>query len=117
MSIIRKLFSGGNPLLPKASNSTDPNAWWLYVQCSKCDAPLAIRIDLRNDISIDYETNSRYLRKEIMDSTCFQLMYAEVHFDDSGKVTDQTIERGKFLTREEYQTARAAFEAKKGTNG
>lgn len=114
MSIFRKLFSGGNPLLPKASDSNDPNAWWLYVQCSKCGAPLAIRVDLRNDISIDYETNSRFLRKEMMDSTCFQLMYAEVHFDNNGKVIEQTIERGKFLDRAEYETVKAQWDAKKG---
>lgn len=114
MSFFRKLFSGGNPLLPKASDSSDPNAWWLYVQCGKCGAPLAIRIDLRNDISTDYETNGRYLRKEIMDSSCFQLMYAQVHFDGNGKVISQTIERGKFLDRAEYETVKEAWDAKKG---
>ncbi|MBI4670767.1 MAG: hypothetical protein HY741_03740 [Chloroflexi bacterium] len=113
MSFFRKLFSGGNPLLPKASDASDPNAWWLYVQCNKCGAPLAIRIDLRNDISTDYETGGRFLRKEIMDSTCFQLMYAEARFDGNGNVVEQTIERGKFLTRQDYEAAAAAFQAKK----
>ncbi len=113
MSFLRKIFSGGNPVLPKASNSDDPNAWWLYVQCVKCGAPLAIRVDLRNDISIDYETNSRYLRKEMMDSSCFQLMYAEVHFDGNGKVLEQSVERGKILTRAEYDEVKAAWDAKK----
>lgn len=116
MSFFRKMFSGGNPLLPKASDDRDPNAWWLYVQCGKCGAPLAIRIDLRNDISTDYETNGRYLRKEIMDSTCFQLMYAEVHFDSSGKVISQTVERGKFLDRAEFEAVKAGWNAKKGTD-
>lgn len=113
MSFFRKLFSGGNPLLPQASDNSDPNAWWLYVQCGKCGAPVAIRIDLRNDISTDYESNGRYLRKEIMDSSCFQLMYAEVQFDSNGKELSRTIERGKFLDRADYEAVKAAWDAKK----
>ena len=113
MSFWKKLFSGGNPLLPKGTDTSDPNAWWLYAQCGKCGAPLAIRIDLRNDISIDYETNGRYLRKEMMDSSCFQLMYAEVRFDGNGKVLEQNVERGKILTRAEYDEIKTAWDAKK----
>ncbi len=113
MSFLKKLFSGGNPSVPKASDAADPNALWLYVKCNKCGAPVAIRVDTRNDISIDYETGGRYLRKEIMDSTCFQLMYADVRFDGSGNIAEQSIERGTFLSRAEYDTARAEFEAKR----
>lgn len=113
MSFLNKLFGGGNPALPKASDSSDPNALWLYVQCGKCGAPVAVRVDTRNDISIDYETGGRFLRKEIMDSTCFQIMYADVRFDGNGKIIEQTVERGKFLTQAEYETARATFEAKR----
>ena len=115
MSFLSKLFSGGNPSLPKASDSSDPNALWLYVRCNKCGAPVAIRVDTRNDISIDYETGGRFLRKEIMDSTCFQLMYADVRFDGSGKIAEQSVERGKFLTRDEYETTRAEFDAKRNS--
>jgi hypothetical protein len=113
MSFLKKLFRGGNPSLPKSSDSADPNALWLYVQCGKCGAPLAIRVDTRNDISIDYETGGRYLRKEIMDSTCFQLMYADVRFDGNGNVVAKNIERGQFLKADEYEAARAAFDAKR----
>lgn len=114
MSFLKKLFSGGNPAMPKSSDSSDPNALWLYVQCGKCGAPVAIRVDTRNDISIDYETGGRHLRKEIMDSTCFQLMYADVRFDGNGKIVEQSVDRGKFLTRDEYETVKGDFQAKKG---
>jgi hypothetical protein len=113
MSFWKKLFSGGNPAVPKSSDDSDPNALWLYVECGKCGAPVAIRVDTRNDISIDYETGGRYLRKEIMDSTCFQLIYAEVRFDGAGNITSQSIEKGRFLDRDEYQEAHAAFEARR----
>ncbi len=113
MSFLKKLFGGGNPAMPKASDASDANALWLYVKCGKCGAPVAIRVDTRNDISVDYETGGRYLRKEIMDSACFQLMYADVRFDGSGKIAEQSIERGEFLTRAEFEHARAQFEATK----
>lgn len=106
MSFLNKLFGGGG----KGSDS-DANAMWLYVQCGKCGAPVAIRVDTRNDLSTDYETGGRYLRKEIMDSTCFRLMYANVSFDGAGKVMDKSIEGGTFLTKEEYEVARAEFDA------
>lgn len=113
MSFFRKLFTGGNPLMPKPTDASDPNALWLYVRCGRCGAPVAIRVDTRNDISTDYETGGRFLRKEIMDSSCFQLMYATVQFDGSGSITARTVERGEFLTRDEYEEAQAEFDAKR----
>ena len=74
---------------------------------------LAIRVDTRNDVSIDYETGGRFLRKEIMDSTCFQLMYADVRFDGNGKIAEQSIEHGTFLTKSEYDAERAELDAKR----
>lgn len=107
MNFVGKLFGG------KGSASSDANALWLYVQCSKCGAPVAIRVDTRNDISTDYETGGKYLRKEIMDSTCFQLMYADVRFDANGNIAEKNIQGGKFLSQEEYAQAEADFKAKK----
>ncbi|MCC7161178.1 MAG: hypothetical protein IT331_01685 [Anaerolineae bacterium] len=111
MSFLKKILGGGSG--DKGADS-DANAMWLYVRCNKCGAPVAIRVDMRNDISTDYETGARFLRKEIMDGTCFQLMYANVKFDSAGKINDKSIERGTFLTREEYETARAEFDAARG---
>jgi hypothetical protein len=113
MDFIRNLFGGSKGSTTQASDSSDKDALWFYVECGKCGAPLAIRVDPRYDVSTDYETGSRYLRKEMMDSTCFRLMYMEVKFDGGGKISEQTVQGGKFLTRDEYETARAAFEAKK----
>ncbi len=105
MDRLKRLFS--KPSSPGARGGDDPNALWLYVQCARCGTPLAVRIDRRNEISRDYESESMILRKEMMDSVCFQLMYAELHFDEQGNITAQSVEGGKFLTREEYETAKA----------
>jgi hypothetical protein len=103
MDLINRLFSKKGSGKQKGD---DPNALWLYVQCDRCGSPLAVRIDRRNEISRDYETGGMILRKEMMDGVCFQLMHVEIHFDEQGGVTEQTVEHGKFLTREEYESMR-----------
>lgn len=107
MNFVRKILGGAG------SAPSDDNALWLYVQCNKCGAPVAIRVDTRNDVSMDYESGGKYLRKEIMDSTCFQLIYADVRFDASGTVSEQSIQGGKFLSKEEFEQAEADFKAKR----
>ena len=104
MTLFRRWFGGDK--LPQGRD--DANALWLYVQCGKCGTPLAVRVDTRNEVSTDYETGARILHKEMMDSVCFQLMYAEMQFDKKGKVTAQSVTGGKFITTEEYDSWRRA---------
>jgi hypothetical protein len=104
MEWLNKLFSKDSS--HSKSGGDDPNALWVFVQCSRCGTPLAVRIDRRNEISRDYESGGMILRKEMMDSVCFQLMNAELHFDDQGNVRAQNVEHGKFLTPEEYESLR-----------
>ena len=85
------------------SAQEEADVLWLYVQCGRCGAPLAVRINRNNEISHDYEAGGYILRKEMMDSKCFQIMYAEVRFDNQGNITSQQVDRGKILTREEYE--------------
>lgn len=80
----------------------DAYALWLYVKCKRCGAPVAVRVDLRNDPSLDDEGTGFILRKEIMDSKCFTLMRAELRFNAQHKITAQTIEQGEFISKETY---------------
>lgn len=82
--------------------AADPMALWLYVKCNRCGAPVAVRVDLRNEPSRDDESDGYILRKEIMDDQCLTLMRAEIHFDARRKVTAQTIDQGEFITPAEY---------------
>ena len=81
-------------------------AMWLYVRCARCGTPLAVRVDLRNEPSPDYENDGYVLVKEMMDAKCFQLMRAEVQFDAQKHVTSKTIDKGTFITREEYESGK-----------
>ncbi len=90
---IKSAFAGGGVSSP---------ILWLYVQCNKCGTPVAVRVNLFNDPSID-DQGGYILRKEIMDNKCFRLMSAELRLDDSRRIKDQTIEGGKFITRQQYE--------------
>jgi hypothetical protein len=105
MDWLSKLISKGSSGAKRGGD--DPDALWLYVQCGRCGTPLAVRIDRRNEISRDYESGGMILRKEMMDGVCFQLMQAEIHFDEHGDIRSQTVEHGKLLTREEYESRRS----------
>ena len=81
----------------------DPNAMMLYVKCKRCGTPLAVRVNLANDLSSDYESGGYVLNKEMMDGKCFTLMRAEVRFDAGRKIVTQKVDKGEFITREEYE--------------
>ncbi len=102
---IKSLFAG-----PRS----DPMATWLYVRCRRCGTPLAVRVDLRNEPSIDYDTGGYVLHKDMMDDKCFALMHAEIHFDARRMIVEKKLDGGEFLTQAQYEamTNQAATHAK-----
>lgn len=99
MNLLRRLFGG--------QGSPHDNALHLYVRCSRCGAPVHVRVDLYNDLAVEFgdgEDVAGYrLRKEIMDSRCFRLIYADLTFDRNRRELSREIEGGKFITRDEYE--------------
>ncbi len=88
--------------------SGDSHAMWLYVRCKRCGTPLAVRVDLRNEPSPDYENGGYVLRKEMMDDKCFTLMRAEIHMDARHHVTEQKVEGGEPISQQEYERLHGA---------
>jgi hypothetical protein len=84
-------------------SSNEPHTLMLYVKCKRCGTPLAVRVNLANDLNADYESGGYILHKEMMDSQCFTLMRAEIRFDAARKIIEQKIDKGEFLTREQYE--------------
>jgi len=100
MSFLKRLssiFAGGPP-----GEARDRDAYWLYVRCDRCGEKLRLRVDRKFEIHPDYDQGGYMLRKEIMDGRCFQLMYAEIHFDPAMQVTSRDLKGGTFITPEEY---------------
>jgi hypothetical protein len=83
---------------------TVDDAIHIYVECERCKAKVHVRLDRRHDIS-GREDGGYYVRKEIMDSTCFRLMAAEITFDSAYRIQSQECQGGRFLSPAEYETA------------
>jgi len=89
------------------SPPVDRNAYWVYVRCDRCGEKLQTRINLNNDLSINYgdkEGDDRYYCRKIIMGTrnCFQRIEVELIFDKNRNVIGQEIQGGKFISKEEF---------------
>jgi len=97
MSIISKfkeLFSG--------TGKSDSEALWIAVKCNRCGEVTRARIDLRNDLSVEYgEAGSLptfYCRKILLRESgrCFQRMEVELSFDANRNLVSREVSGGQF---------------------
>jgi len=88
----------------------DPDGIYLYVKCAKCGAPIRIRANRHHDLLQDYDTGEYMLNKEIMDGSCFSLIYASVRFDAAYRIISQELRGGEFIDWETYQKLAAPAE-------
>lgn len=88
----------GKLLNPKASS--DEWVYWVSVECNRCGEPIRSRIDLRNDLSANYQEtgNMTYFTRKILmgEGHCFQRIEVELTFDKDRKLMDRQISGGKF---------------------
>ncbi len=78
------------------------NVAWVNVQCNRCGETLQCRINLNNDLSVQYgadETDiTYYCRKMVIgEQKCFQKVELELTFDKNKKLTDNKVSGGKFI--------------------
>ncbi|MBM4412116.1 MAG: hypothetical protein FJ040_01520 [Chloroflexi bacterium] len=73
----------------------------MYARCHRCQSPVQVRLDVHNDLAIEYNERGDILgyvvRKELMDAKCFRLMRAELWFDAQRNETQRTLEGGDFI--------------------
>ena len=82
-------------------------AYWLHVECAHCGEKLRTRVDLYNDVSIQYgESGGRttyFCRKTLVGgSGCYQPVEVALTFDGNKGLLSHTVKGGRFLTPEEY---------------
>ena len=98
MMWLRRLLGG--------RNSADNRILHLYVECNHCHTPVHVRVDVYNDLTLEYDDREQavgyVLRKEIMDARCFRLMHAEILFDTGRRETRRTVEGGVFVDESVY---------------
>lgn len=75
---------------------------WITVKCNRCGEIIKARIDLHNDLSINYgereEDTTYFCRKMLMGSRqCYQQVEVELTFDSKRNLVQKEIRGGTFI--------------------
>jgi hypothetical protein len=92
MNLLQKLFGG-----PSAKSQERYYAF--SVKCLRCGEIFEGRVDLNNDLSIEYEAGGDiyYARKILMgENKCFQRMVVELKFTSNRELLERHITGGEF---------------------
>jgi hypothetical protein len=100
MDFIKRLFGAAAQALPKVDS--DPNALIFYVKVRKCGAIARVRVDMRNDLSLDDDGENYVVRKQAVDNVCYGTAELELHFDANRREVSRTLENGEFVNRDAY---------------
>ncbi|KPK94969.1 MAG: hypothetical protein AMJ88_02410 [Anaerolineae bacterium SM23_ 63] len=91
------------------SAADDKSVYWVFVRCDDCSEKLQTRINLYNDLSVQYDDTedktTYFCRKTLIGSEqCFRPIEVELTFDEQRKLIDKRIQGGQFISEEEYQS-------------
>ena len=93
MSFLKNLFSGG----PKRP---EKKYYVFQVKCRRCGEIIEGRVDLDNDLSVEYEGNNNvyFGRKVVMgNSLCFQQIEVEMKFTPERQLIEKEVKGGTFV--------------------
>ena len=83
--------------------SPSSNLHMVAVKCDRCNETIEARINLQNDLSVDYEGGGKptyHCRKTLMgDGRCFQRIEIDLTFDASKRLISREITGGEFVKR------------------
>jgi hypothetical protein len=77
-------------------------AMYITVKCKRCGETIRARIDLRNDLTINYDSEGPVLtyfcRKVLIgEQRCYQPVEIELTFDGKKKIIQRQISGGEFI--------------------
>ena len=87
-----------------ASAGSGKEALWVYARCERCGEIVKARINLYNDLSVQYEDGEKqyFCRKTLVgENRCFNRIKVKLRFDKTRRLIGRGIQGGKFLTEEE----------------
>lgn len=72
---------------------------WVPVKCNRCGEIIRTRINLRNDLSVNYDGDTTYFCRKVVigEQNCFQQIEVELTFDADRKVIERKIKGGVFV--------------------
>ena len=98
MNFLKRLFGlGASPAQKRHANS-----YLLTVRCNRCSEVIQTRINLDDDLSIDYAENGAttgyFCRKVLIGKqSCFQPIEVRLSFDPQRRLTERLINDGDFV--------------------
>jgi hypothetical protein len=93
MGFLKKLFGGD-------STKPDKRYYTFRVKCNRCGEIIEGRVDLDNDLSLDYEGDNTvyFVRKGLIgNNRCFQQIEVELKFDSSRQLLEHHVTGGQFI--------------------
>jgi hypothetical protein len=93
MGFLKNLFGGG-------SARPEKRYYTFKVKCNRCGEVIEGRVDLDNDLSLEYEDDSTYyiVRKGLIgNNRCFQQIEVEMKFNSDRQLIEQQAQGGKFV--------------------
>ena len=92
MGFFKKLFGGG-------SSHTKKEYYVFQVKCKRCGEILEGRVDVDNDLSVEYEDggDTYYCRKVLMGdgkNLCYQQIEVGLKFSSDRKLVERRVESG-----------------------
>lgn len=95
MKLIKKLVN-------LFDGSSKNSAYWITVQCGRCGEVIQTRIDLNNDLSVEYgegEKDSTYFCRKVLigKKGCYLPVEVELKFDSRRNLVEKQIKGGKFV--------------------
>ena len=93
MGFLKNLFGG-------PSAKPDKRYYVFKVKCNRCGEIIEGRVDLDNDLSLEFEDNNNiyFSRKVVMGSGyCFQQIEVEMKFTSTRELIEQQAQGGTFV--------------------
>lgn len=103
MNFLKKLSS-----LFSSPGVTSKEGYWLYTRCATCGEKLRTRINLYNDLSVNYgeeDSQNTYVCRKMLvgNQRCFRRIEIKLTFDANRKLINQEIIGGEFISAEEFE--------------
>ena len=74
---------------------------WVSVKCNRCGEVIQSRINLYNDLSLEYgeDGGTSYICRKLLigEGRCFQRVEIELTFDDKRNLVNHTVTGGVFV--------------------
>ena len=100
MSFLKKLSN-----LFSSTGRPDDRSFWIYARCNRCGEKVRARVDLNNDLSINYENGkTTYFSRKVLigEKRCFDKIEVLLTFDQNRVLIDQQISGGQLISEEQF---------------